>query len=102
FTNPSFITINRGYVYVVNEGANTVSVCTVGANGTLSSCPTSALPAGTYDANSVAFNGSQAYVDDNNGNLWLCSVDGATGALTGCAQGKGSNSFSTSQQLAIH
>ena len=102
FSNPSFITINDGYVYVVNESANTVSVCTVGTNGSLTSCPTSPLPAGTYDANSVVFNGSQAYVDDNNGNLWLCSVDSASGALTGCAQGKGSNSFSTSQQLAIH
>lgn len=102
FDDPSFITINSGYVYVVNEGAGTVSVCTVGANGALSSCPTSALPGGTYDANSVAFHGSQAYVDDNNGNLWLCAVDGGTGALTSCEQGKGSNSFSTSQQLAIH
>jgi hypothetical protein len=89
-------------VYVVNESASTVSVCTVGTNGAPTSCPTSPLPAGTYDANSVVFNGSQACVDDNAGNLWLCSVNSTSGALTSCAQGKGSNSFSTSQQLAIH
>jgi hypothetical protein len=64
FSNPSFITINDGYVYVVNESADTVGVCTVGTNGALTSCPTSPLPAGTYDAKSVVFNGSQAYVDD--------------------------------------
>lgn len=102
FDDPSFITINSNFVYIVNEAAGTVSVCAPGTNGALSACSVSALPAGTYDANSVAFYGSQAYVDDNNGNLWLCSVDAGTGALTGCAQGKGSNSFSTSQQLAIH
>jgi hypothetical protein len=31
------------------------------------------------------------------GNLCLCSADGATGARTGSFQGKGGNSFGTSQ-----
>jgi hypothetical protein len=106
FNNPSFITINNSYVYVVDEGAAEgaaeVSVCTAGGGGALTSCATSTLPGGTYNANSVAFYDGQAYVDDDNGNLWLCSVDSGTGALTSCVQGKGGNSFSLSQQLAIH
>lgn len=102
FSTPSFITINNGFVYVVDEGSEKVSVCTVGTNGSLASCPASALPGGAYHPNSVVFYASQAYVDDSNGNLWLCAVDSGNGALTSCTQGNGGNSFYLSQQLAIH
>jgi hypothetical protein len=102
FNFPTGVAIDNGYVYVVNQHGNNVSVCTVGTNGVLSSCSASALPGGTYDPNWAVFLGSQAYVDDNAGNLWLCSVDAGSGALTSCTQGNGGNSFSTSQQLAIH
>jgi adhesin/invasin len=101
FNFPAGVAINGGYVYVTNQHGNNVSECTIGANGVLSSCSTSALP-GAYDPNWIVFSGSQAYVDDQNGNVWLCSVDAGNGSLTNCAQAKGSNSFSASQELALH
>lgn len=103
FDFPTGVAINGSYVYVVNEQANNVSVCAIGASGVLSACSTSALPGGTYDPNWVVFSGTtQAYIDDNVGNLWLCSVDAVTGALSSCAQANGGNSFNTSQELALH
>jgi hypothetical protein len=90
------ITLSGGYAYFANQNNNTVSVCRIDIGGTLSGC--AASPVGSQPAD-VVIKGNQAYVDDWNGNVNLCSV-GAAGALINCAPS--GPSFNIGVQIAIH
>jgi hypothetical protein len=99
FSSPSGISLLNGVAYIANQGNGTVSVCTVNTDGSLSGCAASSL--GSSQPMDVAFSGSQAYVDDTAGDMYLCSV-GAGGALTGCVISDGGSSFPLAVQIAIH
>jgi DNA-binding beta-propeller fold protein YncE len=95
FVGVNGITLSGGYAYIANQNNSTVSVCKIDIGGTLSGC--AASPVGTQPAD-VVIKGNQAYVDDWDGNVYLCSV--AAGALINCAPS--STSFNLGIQIAIH
>ena len=99
FSSLDGITTSGSYAYVSNQGSGTVSVCSINnVNGSLSGCAPSTVGGSPAD---VVIKGSQAYVSDVNGNIYLCAV-GAGGALTNCAVSNGGTSFSLGIQIAIH
>ncbi|MGB6308518.1 MAG: hypothetical protein WBF89_12025 [Steroidobacteraceae bacterium] len=93
------ISLANGYAYVANQSSGSVTVCTDNA-GSLSLCTASSIAAGS-EPTSVAVNGSQAYVNDLNGNIYLCAV-GTGGALASCAVSNGGTAFGYGIQIAIH
>ncbi len=97
FSDPQFITLAGGYAYVGNQTNSTVGVCTIGAGGALTSCANSAVGS---EPNGVAINGTNAYVSDDNDNIYLCTVN--AGSLSGCSVSDGGATFAAPQQLAIH
>jgi hypothetical protein len=100
FSQPIGISLAGGYAYVGGTlGANgAVDVCTVNPDGSLSGC-TASSPLGVGPL-AVAVNGSQAYVDDQSGSIYLCNIAG--GALTGCAVPTGGTGFQLTLQIATH
>jgi hypothetical protein len=91
--------LSGGYAYVANTNDGSVSVCTVNATGGgLSGCTES--PVGGQPT-SVVIMGTNAYVDDASGNVYLCAV-GTLGGLTGCVPNNDGGNFNFGVQLAIH
>ena len=94
------ITLSGSNAYIANlviSSNGTVSVCTINANGSLSGCAPSIV--GSVPAD-VVVNGGQAYVDDMDGNVYLCTVGG--GALTACVPSIAGAPFNLPIQIAIH
>ena len=92
------ITLVGSYAYIANTANATVSTCTVDAGtGSLSGCIASAVGTEPMD---VVINGSQAYVDDVDGNVYLCAV--VAGALSSCVVSDGGATFNLPIQIAIH
>ncbi|MDP1946426.1 MAG: beta-propeller fold lactonase family protein, partial [Nitrospirota bacterium] len=85
-TNPVSVTVDPSgrFAYVVNQGANTVSVLAI--NGTTGALTTVGAPiaAGTSPISiSVEPRGQRAYVANfGSNNLSAFTIDGSTGALT--------------------
>ncbi len=98
FDDPQFVTLSGGYAYVGNQQSSTVAVCTIGTGGTLTGCANS--PVGNMP-NGIAVYGNDAYVSDDNDNIYKCVV-GTGGSLGSCAASNGGASFSAPQQLVIH
>jgi hypothetical protein len=98
FSTANGISLAANYAYIANQGNGTVSVCTINPDGSLSPCTASSVGGMPTD---VVINGSQAYVDDASGNIYLCAV-GAGGALTSCAISNGGASFTFGIQIALH
>jgi hypothetical protein len=86
------------HLYVAQLGGS-LSYCVLNADGTLSSC--AATGNGFTAPSGIVFNGSNAYVaDDNTINaVYLCNV-GLDGTLSGCVPT--GNNFQTPWQLAIN
>jgi hypothetical protein len=102
FSSLDGISLAGGFAYVANEGAGSVSVCTINAvDGTLSACAASTVLGG--NPTDVAFDGTRAYVADFvSGHMTLCAV-AATGALVNCAVSDGGTAFAApANQIAIH
>jgi len=92
------ISLLGSYAYIANTANATVSTCTVDAStGSLSGCIAS--PVGTEPMD-VVINGNQAYIDDVDGNVYLCAV--AAGALSSCVVSDGGATFTLPIQIAIH
>jgi hypothetical protein len=101
FSNANGISLAGGYAYIANQGNGTngtVSVCAINPDGSLSACTASSVGTAPTD---VVINGSQAYVDDASGNIYLCAV-GGSGALTNCAVSNAGASFNLGIQIALH
>jgi DNA-binding beta-propeller fold protein YncE len=98
FSSLDGITLAGSYAYVANQGNGTVSVCSIDVDGSLSSCAVSTVGGAPTD---VVIRGSQAYVDDVYGNIYLCDV-GPGGALANCTPSNGGTSFNLGIQIAIH
>jgi hypothetical protein len=102
FSTANGISLAGGYAYIANQGDGTVSACAINPDGTFSGCAPSSVGVGVgVVPTDVVINGSQAYVDDASGNIYLCAV-GAGGALTNCAVSNGGASFNLGIQIAIH
>jgi hypothetical protein len=101
FSQSLGVSLAGGYAYVGGMlGSNgAVDVCTVNSDGSLSGC-TASSPVGTGPLD-VAVNGSQAYVDDQSGDIYLCNVI-AGGALSACAVPTGGTGFQWTFQIATH
>jgi hypothetical protein len=101
FSQPVGVSLAGGYAYIAGMlGSNgAVDVCTVNADGSLSGC-TASSPVGTGPLD-VAVNGSQAYFDDQSGDIYLCTVV-AGGALNSCAVPTGGSGFQWTFQIATH
>jgi DNA-binding beta-propeller fold protein YncE len=87
FDFPLGIAFQDGYLYAANFQSNTVSVCAVNSNGTLSGCTSTGT--GFSGPMSVTLNsaGTLAYITNNNGSgPTVCSVD-VDGSLSACAPG---------------
>lgn len=98
FSDPQFITLSGGYAYIGNQQSSTVGVCSIGSGGALTGCANS--PVGSMP-NGIAIFGSDAYVSDDNDNIYKCTV-GAGGSLGSCAASDGGATFNAPQQLVIH
>ena len=98
FTDPQFITLSGGHAYIGNQQSSTVAVCSIGSGGTLISCANS--PVG-IEPNGVAIFGNDAYVTDDDDNIYKCTV-GSGGGLGSCAASNGGATFSAPQQIVIH
>jgi hypothetical protein len=99
YQNPAGITVNGNYAYITNYGANTIQQCTIGSDGSLSSCA-DAGAAGLNGPTDIQFKNNFAYIVNNLGsktvlnsdgttNTWVgsvsqCSVDASTGVLSNC------------------
>jgi 6-phosphogluconolactonase (cycloisomerase 2 family) len=102
FSGLDGISLANGYAYVANQSAGTVSVCQANSDGSLAPCAVSTIGTGVVVPTSVAINGAQAYVNDLNGNIYLCSVSTSGGALQNCAVSNGGTAFNFGIQIAIH
>jgi hypothetical protein len=101
FSAPNGISLSGNYAYIAGMvGSNgAVDVCTVNSDGSLSGC-TASITAATGPLD-VAVNGSLAYVDDESGSIYLCTVI-AGGALNNCAVPTGGTGFQWMFQIATH
>ncbi|HWG77908.1 MAG TPA: hypothetical protein VN660_14110 [Steroidobacteraceae bacterium] len=99
FNFPQFITLSGGYAYIGNQGAGAVAVCTIGSDGALTSCANS--PVGNQP-NAVAILGNYAYVDDDNDNIYQCTLGSGGATLTNCAVSNGGATFAAPQQMGLH
>jgi hypothetical protein len=83
FSAPTGIAFNgSGQAFVADEGANTIFVCSVMANGDLSSCVNSgATVAAPFN---LAVNGSTLYSTSAAGGATSCTI-GVSGILSGCS-----------------
>jgi hypothetical protein len=98
FSGVDGITLSGGYAYIANQNNGTVSVCSINADGSLSSsCAAYSIGVMPTD---VVVKGSQAYINDASGNIYLCAV-GAGGFLTNCALSSGAG-YNSGIQIAIH
>jgi DNA-binding beta-propeller fold protein YncE len=81
-------TASGNYAYLINGGTNeTITVCSVAADGKLGNCSVQNGSNTFSDAKSIAFNpnGHYAYVSNSgNGTISICAV-GTDGSLTSCA-----------------
>lgn len=92
------ITLSGSFAYAANTANGTVSSCTINAvDGTLSACVASSVGTMPMD---VVINGNQAYVDDTDGNVYLCAI--GVGTLATCAPAIAGAPFSLPIQIAIH
>jgi hypothetical protein len=98
FAGVNGISLAGSYAYFANQGNGTVDVCSINLDGSLSACAASTVGGAPTD---VLVQGSQAYVDDASGNIYLCAV-GSGGALTNCAVSNGGASFNLGIQIALH
>jgi len=98
FSDPQFITLSGGHAYIGNQQSSSVAVCSIGSGGTLASCANSAVG---FEPNGVAIFGNEAYVTDDNDNIYKCTV-GTGGSLGSCAASNGGTTFSAPQQIVIH
>ena len=88
FTTPTGIAFyGSSYAYVADYGANTVDVCTVNADGSLSGCTNTG---GTQFQGpfQLAVSGNTLYSTNATGGVTSCSI-GGTGTLSGCTLGPG-------------
>ena len=102
FSGSDGITLSGNYAYIASleSTAGAVNVCAINPDGSLSGCTPS--PVGTKPVD-IAVNGSQAYVDDQDGNIYLCNIV-AAGALTGCGVAPGGGGYTPTDlvQIAVH
>lgn len=98
FSDPQFITLSGGYAYIGNQQSSTVAVCSIGSGGILTSCANSAVG---FEPNGVAIFGNDAYVTDDDDNIYKCTV-GTGGSLGSCAASNGGATFRAPQQIVIH
>jgi hypothetical protein len=104
---PSGVVFNGGFVYIPEHGGM-VATCTLDGSGLPTGCASNATFATTTTFNaptSIVFRGGSAYVADQwavngtvAGTLFVCGVDGTTGALTSCAP---STSFQSQNPVAL-
>ena len=83
FSAPTGIAFNgSSQAYVADEGANAIFVCSVMANGDLSSCVDSGAPVTAPFF--LAVNGSTLYSTSTSGGVTSCAI-GVAGILSGCS-----------------
>jgi hypothetical protein len=78
----SGIAVSPSYAYI-GSGPNTVDVCTVGLDGSLSTCLSTG--SGFVGVNGITLSGGYAYIaNQNNNTVSVCRID-IGGTLSGCA-----------------
>ena len=82
YTSPAGMVYAGGRLYVTETSAQKVLACAENGSGGLASCTTSDLG---FPPASITVAGNFAYVGDNVHSVYLCAVNAATGALSGCA-----------------
>ena len=98
FSDPQFITLSGAQAYIGNQQSSTVAVCSVDGGGALTGCANSSVG---IEPNGVAIFGSDAYVTDDDDNIYKCTV-GTGGSLGNCAASNGGATFAAPQQVVIH
>jgi hypothetical protein len=98
FSDPTGITLTNAFAYIADYGNGSVNVCAINPDGSLSACTPSYVGSGP---SGVAINGGKAYVADDSGNIYLCTV-GSAGALINCAVPSGGSGFDYGLQIAVH
>lgn len=100
FMFPVTVSLVGTKLYIVDEIAKSISVCTANATtGTLSACAASAL---VFRPIGLAVSGTSALIGDDSNNIFACAVSGS-GAPSGCTKTvSGIASSFNSWQIAIH
>jgi len=85
-TAPNALTVSGGYLYVTDASSQSVEICTLDPDGTLSNCNANyfAVPMDTMDG--ITVTGTTGYITDYTGDhLTTCTVNG-DGSLFPCSQ----------------
>ncbi|HEX3847664.1 MAG TPA: hypothetical protein VHV81_09805 [Steroidobacteraceae bacterium] len=100
FSGAVGITLSGGYAYVANQSGGNVSACAIDpTTGDLTGC--TSFSGGASMPMSVALDGSQAYVDDLYGAIYLCTI-ALDGTFSACADVTDGNIFSYGINIAVH
>lgn len=115
FSSPSGVSLSGGYAYITNGASNTISICTIGAGGALTSPCAQATDAQNFvQLVGITLAGGKAYLASTTGSVVACNSVTST-QVAGCTpftdQGNfysqsgvafaGSTMFTSDNQLGV-